>query len=249
MQQRRRAAKRLALFNTLLGIRRSRDGDFLLGLVLATIAGAANAGGFFALGQYTSHMTGYVSTLADNIAVLNGKVILVSLCAIAAFILGSATSTGMIHWAKLRRQRQKFALPMALQGCLLFGFSWAGYLTSTAGLTFALAVLCFAMGMQNATITKISDARIRTTHVTGLVTDIGIELGRASFGMLSPQTGVSADRGKLKTLLGLVLAFLVGGVIGAVGYNNVGFFFSMPLALVLLGLSVPLLVRHRRDAH
>jgi len=38
-------------------------------------------------------------------------------------------------------------------------------------------LLCFIMGLQNAVITKISHAEIRTTHVTGLVTDVGIELG------------------------------------------------------------------------
>lgn len=241
MQKRRRTVRRLAVFNRFLGVRRSDSGDFRLGLVLAVIAGAANAGGFFALGRYTSHMTGYVSLLADNIAVLNFGVMLVSLCAIAAFILGAATSTALIHWSRLRRRRQKYAWPMAIQGGLMFGFSWAGHLTGPAGMTFALAVLCFAMGMQNATITKISDARIRTTHVTGMVTDIGIELGRAA----SRQRG---DRHKLRMLLALVSAFLAGGVIGALGYNSVGFFFSLPLALVLLGLSLPLLIRYRREA-
>ena len=41
-----------------------------------------------------------------------------------------------------------------------------------------MLVLCYIMGLQNAVITKISNAEIRTTHITGLVTDLGIEIGK-----------------------------------------------------------------------
>lgn len=47
----------------LVGHRRSPASDYLLATILAFVAGAANAGGFFALGQYTSHMTGYLSQI------------------------------------------------------------------------------------------------------------------------------------------------------------------------------------------
>jgi len=51
----------------LTGRRRSADANRHLGLVLAFIAGAINAGGFLAVQQYTSHMTGIVSSMADNL--------------------------------------------------------------------------------------------------------------------------------------------------------------------------------------
>src|SRR5690606_16396564 len=112
------------------------------------------------------------------------------------------------------------------------------------GRLFALCCLCFIMGMQNATITKISGARIRTTHATGMITDIGIELGRAAFGVSLPRSSVAADGAKLRILVGLVISFLFGGVIGAVGFGQLGFFFALPLGITLLALSVPgLLVR------
>ena len=118
-------------------------------------------------------------------------------------------------------------------------FSWGGIFSSEAGRLFSLACLCFIMGMQNATITKISSARIRTTHATGMVTDIGIELGRAVFGFARPCSGVQIDRQKLRILLQLVTAFLLGGIIGAIGYGQTGFFFSLPLAGILLALGLP----------
>lgn len=245
MQKKRVVAKRLAFATKLTGLRRSNNGDFRLGCILAAIAGAANAGGFFALGHYTSHMTGYMSMLADSIATLNLAIAALSILAISSFIAGAATSTTLINWSRLHHRRQQYALPLAIQGLLMLCFAWGGIFSSTAGLTFSLACLSFIMGMQNATITKISDARIRTTHVTGLVTDIGIELGRAFFAWLRPLSGVRPDLPKLRILMALPLAFLAGGVIGAVGFSRLGFVFSAPLALILFALSVPVLIRNR----
>lgn len=231
----------------LVAYRRSSGSDLILATFLAMIAGAANAGGFFALGQYTSHMTGYLSQLADNIAILQVKAMFVSVLAISAFITGAAFSTILINWARSHAGRQQYALPLVVQGSCMACFSLGGIFSSEAGRLFSLACLCFIMGMQNATITKISSARIRTTHATGLVTDIGIELGRVIFGWARPASGVRVDRQKLRILLQLVSAFLLGGIVGAIGYSQSGFFFSLPLAGILLALGVPGLVGPRSE--
>ncbi|MEH6776384.1 MAG: YoaK family protein [Cereibacter changlensis] len=235
-----------ALPRLLVGRHRSAGSDLALATVLAAIAGAANAGGFFALGQYTSHMTGHLSQLADNLALLNWIVVLTSLMAIGAFITGAAFSTALINWARSQHGRHQYALPLAIQGLLMICFSWGGIFSTAPGRLFALACLCFIMGMQNATITKISGARIRTTHATGMITDIGIELGRGAFGLASGRAELRWDRRKLAILLRLVLAFLLGGLVGALGYGQFGFFFSLPLAAALLGLSLPTLLARRR---
>ena len=226
----------------LVGPNRTEGADLSLATLLAAIAGAANAGGFFALGKYTSHMTGYISQLADNMAILNFAVAGVSVLAIGAFISGAAFSTGLINWARLASNHRQYALPLAVQGAFLMCFSFGGAFTSDAGRLFSLCCLCFIMGMQNATITKISGARIRTTHATGMVTDIGIEIGRALFGRLFHAAEVKPNLPKLQILTRLVLSFLIGGLIGAIGYGHLGFFFSTPLALILLGISLPTLM-------
>lgn len=213
----------------------------MLATVLAAVAGAANAGGFFALGQYTSHMTGYLSQLADNLVLGNLWISLIAVFAIGAFVTGAAFSTFIINWERVHSTRRQYALPIAIQGAFLLCFATGGIFTNEAGRLFALCCLCFIMGMQNATITKISGARIRTTHATGMVTDIGIELGRAAFSLSVPAARVTPDKGKLRILLTLVTAFLVGGVVGAVGFGQIGFLFALPLGLTLLGLSVPAL--------
>jgi uncharacterized membrane protein YoaK (UPF0700 family) len=223
--------------------RRSSGNDLILATFLALIAGAANAGGFFALGQYTSHMTGYLSQLADNMAILQWHAMLVSVLAIFAFITGAGFSTILINLARRHSERRQYAWPLVIQGGFMVCFSWGGLFSSDAGRLFSLACLCFIMGMQNATITKISGARIRTTHATGMVTDIGIELGRMVFGWLKPSSGIHSERPKFRILMQLVAAFLLGGVVGAVGYSNAGFFFSLPLAGILLALGLPALLK------
>ncbi len=243
--QRRHIRRPLASARALVGHHRSSGNDLVLATLLAAIAGAANAGGFFALGQYTSHMTGYLSQLADNLALWNLRLAFGGLLAIGAFVSGAGFSTVLINWVRLHDGRQQYALPLAVQGVFMVCFAWGGIFTSEAGRLFALSCLCFIMGMQNATITKISGARIRTTHVTGMITDIGIELGRAAFGLAQGRVPARAGLQKLGILLRLVGSFLAGGVVGAVGYGQMGFFFSLPLAVLLLALSLPSLILRR----
>ncbi|WP_254368350.1 YoaK family protein, partial [Paracoccus sp. Z118] len=139
-------------------------------------------------------MTGYLSQLADNLVIGNLEVALIAAIAIGAFVAGAAFSTILINWARLRSVGRQYSLPIALQGGLLICFAAGGIFTSETGRVFSLACLCFIMGMQNATITKISGARIRTTHATGMITDIGIELGREVFGRAHPSRRIAADR-------------------------------------------------------
>jgi uncharacterized membrane protein YoaK (UPF0700 family) len=228
--------------HALVAHRRMPLTDRLLAMLLAAIAGAVNAGGFFVVGKYTSHMTGYVSQVADSLATGNFAIALASIIAIFSFLCGAITSSVMVVWARLNRTRDQYALPIALQGTSLLGFSLSGHFISNDYILVQLAWLCYLMGMQNATITKLSKARVRTTHVTGMVTDIGIETGRAIFGRLATNSHIRADARKLSTLISIVLAYFVGGIMGAIGFASVGFYFAMPLAMILLALSVPKLL-------
>jgi uncharacterized membrane protein YkvA (DUF1232 family) len=107
------------------------------------------------------------------------------------------------------------------------------------------------MGLQNAMVTKASNAEIRTTHVTGMVTDIGIELGKLFYWNLSRADSdkplVLANRQKLRVLATLVGLFFLGGLAGALGFKHVGFSATLPLATVLMALAVvPVLDDMRR---
>jgi len=147
----------------------------------------------------------------------------------------------MVNWGLRRQLRSAFARPLALETSLLLVFGLFGAAISLQGELFApltVLLLCYIMGLQNAVITKVSNAEIRTTHVTGLITDIGIELGKlVYFNRSRLPTKVMANRRKLKIHLSLVAAFFTGGVLGALGFKLWGYITTVPLAL-LLGLLV-----------
>jgi uncharacterized membrane protein YoaK (UPF0700 family) len=239
----------------LTGAARVQSANRQLGMVLAFVAGAINAGGFLAIHQYTSHMTGIVSAIADNAVLGNTGAIPVALAALCAFIAGAACSALMINFARRRRLHSQFALPLLLEALLLLCFGVAGAQLNTKDplyVSLTMILLCFMMGLQNALITKLSGAEIRTTHITGIVTDIGIELGRMAYwhsGHHPELPAVRADRAHLALLLGLASCFTGGAFIGAFGFQHAGYAMTLPLAVLLLALvSVPLLddLRGRR---
>jgi uncharacterized membrane protein YoaK (UPF0700 family) len=220
-----------------------------LGRCLAFIAGAANAGGFLAVGQYTSHMSGVVSALADNLSLGDIGLVIAGLSSLSAFTAGAATSAVLINWGRRRRAQSEYALPLMLEAALLLCFGLLGSHLENDRILFVpatVALLCFVMGLQNAIITKISKAEIRTTHVTGLVTDIGIELGKLLYWNLSADgpgvSAVRADRSKLFLLASLLGMFFIGGLVGAMGFKYVGFISTVPLSAFLIVLAVVPLV-------
>ena len=217
--------------------RRTARTDRILSLILAGLAGCANAGGFILLGHYTSHMTGYLSQIADNLVLQNFALVAQSAVAIVCFTTGAASSAVAINWARLRAPTQQYTVPIGIQGVLFLALTAVGATKAYGAPAISLALLCFIMGFQNATITKISYARIRTTHATGIITDVGIQLGRAAFAKTHPQSTVQADKAKLILLLQLLAVFLLGGIIGAYGYSRFDYAFSLPLAAILLGLA------------
>lgn len=215
-----------------------------LSFVLAFVAGAINAGGFLAVHQYTSHMTGIVSAMADNVAIGAFDVVLAGLGALLSFLAGAAASAIIINYARRHRMQSEYALPLLLEANLLLCFGMLGArLEHIEGLFVPVTVmlLCFIMGLQNAVITKLSHAEIRTTHLTGIVTDIGIELGKLMYWNAAVKTShqrVIADRQRLTVLTALLVFFFAGGIAGAIGFKRIGFISTVPLAIGLILLAV-----------
>ena len=234
----------IAYARRLTGSDRSVKANRQLGWALAFIAGATNAGAFLAVQQYTSHMTGIVSAMADSLVLGQVRLAAGALGALLSFLLGAATSAILINFARRRRLKSLFALPLLLEAALLLLFGIIGaQLAGVQGLFVPATVmlLWFIMGLQNAVITKVSRSEIRTTHVTGIVTDIGIELGKLVYWNRlqdDPSQRVQADRGRLLVLSLLLVAFFAGGVIGALGFQRSGYAITLPLAALLVLLAI-----------
>lgn len=215
-----------------------------LARVLCFVAGAANAGGFLAVQQYTSHMSGIVSAIADDLVLQRYGLVVHGIGALASFLAGAGTTAILVNWARRTRLRSEYAIPLLVEATLLLCFGMLGSHLNDMDWLFVPAtvmLLCFMMGLQNALITKLSNAEIRTTHVTGMVTDIGIELGKLFYwnAAVRPNSRpVMADRHKLRLLTVLVGMFLVGGIVGAQAFSTLGYAATLPLAALLLIVAI-----------
>lgn len=230
---------------------RTTQANVRLGAFLAFVAGATNAGGFLAVGQYTSHMTGLLSSIADNLVRGQLTLAIAAAGAVLAFTAGAMTTAVLVNWGLRRRLHSAYGLPLLVEAVALLVFGLAGAsiaLYAPLFIPMTVVLLCFIMGLQNAVITKISRAEIRTTHVTGLVTDIGIELGKLLYiNRRESPDPVLANRRKLRIHAVLVSAFFVGGLAGAVGFKYVGFIVTVPLAIGLSLLPVRPVLRDVRQ--
>ena len=227
----------------LVGRHRTAASNRQLGWFLAFVAGAINAGGFLAVQQYTSHVTGMVSAVADNLALGQLGLVVDGIVAVLSFLLGAMCCAVLVNFARRKGMASEYALPLLLESVLILCFGLLGArLASFEGLLlpFTVVLLCFIMGLQNAVVTKLSGAVIRTTHMTGIVTDLGIELGKLLYWNAdrSAANPVRADRDRMKVLGGLFLAFLLGGISGAFGFKAFGYGFTIPVAVLLAVVSL-----------
>ncbi|MDB5743026.1 MAG: hypothetical protein JWR68_1341 [Polaromonas sp.] len=246
-------------FRHLTGQHRTASINRLLGALLAFNAGAVNAGGFLVVAMYTSHMTGFASLLADNLVLGNTALVLGAVGTLLAFTTGAAVTAILVNWARQHALRSEYALPLLLEAALLLVFGLLGATLNRQtpfAVPLTVLVLAFTMGLQNALVSKISSSQIRTTHMTGIVTDIGIELGKLFYWNRTgspPESRVRANRIKLRLLVTLLGAFVAGGIVGAAGFKYIGFIWVVPLALLLLALCLPplysdlLRMRRRRN--
>lgn len=223
-------------------IHRNPGANLRLGCMLCAVAGATNAGGFLAVGQYTSHMSGILSSVADNLILGQIELALTGMVLLASFLCGAMTTAWMVNWSLRRQMRSAFARPLLLEAGLLLVFGVSGAAISRFAALFVpvtVLLLCFIMGLQNAVITKVSHAEIRTTHVTGLLTDIGIELGKLFYyNGANLEKKVIANLRKLRIHSLLVISFFGGALLGAYGFKTFGYKATVLLAIVLTVLTL-----------
>ncbi|GBQ23963.1 hypothetical protein AA12717_1644 [Gluconacetobacter sacchari DSM 12717] len=224
--------------------------DRRLGCSLAAVAGAVNAAGFLAVGYYSANMTGNLSSLSMGLRAADLPLALSCLGLIGAFVSGAVLSAWLVNAGRHRRRRAIYAYGILLEAALLGGLGasdlllWAG----VRGLVLAYG-LSFLMGLQNATVTRISGARVRTTHMTGMLTDFGIELADWLEAVRRPgdPARIAQVRQRLALHGGIVLSFACGGAAGAMAYGWWRAGALLGLAPVLAWLALPGALADARD--
>ncbi len=209
----------------------------LLSAVLPGVAGAVNASGVIALGVYTSNMTGNVAHVGDELAQGHLDGASQTLLVIGFFILGAMAATALIEQAARAGRRARYLVPLLVEATLIALFALLSIHAETAegplqGRRWRFqhqeleATLCFAMGLQNAMVTRLSGAVIRTTHLTGITTDLGIKLVRIAYATADRLRGRPAtaapDMKRFRLLATIWLSFLSGATVGPALYIAIG---------------------------
>lgn len=223
-----------------VGSARTETIDLVLAGVLSSVAGALNAVGFLVAGSFTANMTGNISAMADQAAVGAFGVALSFGGLVVAFVLGAVCAAVAVMAGERRGLRTVYAWVVMAEAVVLIGLGGA-MVADLPEQTTLVVVLSFVMGLQNAVTTMISKARVRTTHVSGMATDLGIELAAVLGKGAARQEAVP----KLKLHALTLLSFAVGGVAGALLYGLVGAWLFIGAAGVLLALAIPEAVRGR----
>jgi uncharacterized membrane protein YoaK (UPF0700 family) len=231
------------------GNARSDAIDRRLACTLAAIAGALNTAAFHAVGFFSANMTGNVSALSDHIALGEWRVGALYLTIVLAFIGGAAVSGLLINAGRRRQIRGIYAFSILAEAVLmsLLGCADLWLPAAERGQVLILG-LSFLMGVQNAVVTRISDARVRTTHVSGMATDIGIELS-ILFDIARGReldTDAAPYRSKLRLHAQTVLSFLAGGTVGVLIYQAASGLLLFAAAGLLLAMALAGLMRMQR---
>jgi uncharacterized membrane protein YoaK (UPF0700 family) len=230
------------------GKSRNDDVDRRLACVLAAIAGALNTAAFHAVGFFSANMTGNVSSLSDHAARGDWWLGIFYLVIVLAFIGGASVSTLLINAGRRHRVRGIYAISILAEAVLMILLGLAELLIPSIERGSVLILgLAFLMGIQNAVVTRISDARVRTTHVSGMSTDIGIELSMLFDIARGRELDAEAGpyRSKLRLHVQTVSSFLAGGIVGVLVYQAIGTQLLFATALLLLVLAVNAIVRSR----
>ena len=112
----------ISYLRRLTSAERNAAADAHLGQTLCFVAGAVNAGGFLAVGQYTSHMSGIASAVADSFALGNFVLALLGAGSLLSFMAGAACSAILINWGRRHDTRNQFTFPLLLEAVFLLCF-------------------------------------------------------------------------------------------------------------------------------
>eukprot|EP00128_Syssomonas_multiformis_P010129 Colp12_sorted_trinity150504_noHs@28500 len=194
--------------------------------LLAINAGFINAASIVGLYRKpVSHVTGTVSNMAADAVLHKGEDGIVLLGILLSFIFGAFLS-GLIVGKETLRMKRRYGVAMMVVGSLLF-LSFA-FLRQTWRLAECLAAA--ACGLQNGLTTNYSGAIIRTTHMTGIATDIGNILA------LYIRTRHTHDLWKLKVFIPLLCGYFIGGLLGTAIYQSLGIYcLVIPASASLFG--------------
>lgn len=200
------------------GKSRTLKHNLRIAIVLSLVAGIVNVSGFLAFKQLTTNVTGHFALFINDVADFAFWKGLIYLLYIFSFLLGSFLSGFLIEKFKENKRLNVFLIPTLIESLILITL---GMLSMTLVRGYPDLIVCcllFAMGLQNSFVTNISNSVVRTTHLTGLFTDLGIDISQLFFPKVYPNK--EKLKAGIKLRISIISSFFTGGLIGGFLYSK-----------------------------
>ncbi|MBN8610821.1 MAG: DUF1275 domain-containing protein [Deltaproteobacteria bacterium] len=209
-------------------------------VALTFAAGAVNAAALAACQAFVTHVTGTLTRIGADFE--QPTLLLEYVVVVVCFVLGAMTSVFLLDGRRLRHRQPWPAAPLVLVSLVQAGAASAGLAglfgpfgttVETLGDFALLSVLGFAMGLQNAAVASTTGMIVRTTHMTGPLTDFSIALATSmSHG---PATLVEGARRSVRLRGAKILAFVSGALVASAIAPHLGYAtFFLPAAITLV---------------
>jgi uncharacterized membrane protein YoaK (UPF0700 family) len=199
-----------------------------LATLLSFVAGIVNVTGVLSIKTLTTNVTGHFAYFAEEVMKHNYSAAITFFIFTIFFLIGSFVSNFLAELISKKHPNLSHVIPITLEIIVLIGvgiFGGQSELSSFEGKWIAFSML-FAMGIQNSLVTKISQSTVRTTHLTGLFTDLGIELSQLFFYKKPEETK------KLKTSIYLRLSIIIFFFLGCFSGGFMYIFLEMKTLFV-----------------
>jgi uncharacterized membrane protein YoaK (UPF0700 family) len=208
-------------------------------LPLAAVAGFVDAAGFLTLGGvFTAHMSGNSARLGVRLGQGDLGAALPLIVAIVLFALGVAGGALASElWKRRGGEDHGLAPVLAAEAALLLVFMLYGATIvgrggavrhhGLTGFYVLLCVLVLSMGLQTASVQRAGARRLRTTYITGILSDFAQQGVGLAFGHGEPR--------QVRLLGGIVVLYLSGATLGAflqIRWHT--WCVSLPFAVLLL---------------
>ncbi len=217
------------------GERRNFRHNIRLAALLCLTAGFVNVSGLLGFTVLTTNVTGHAALFAEKLSLGDLRAVRTVGLWMLLFLLGAFTSSYYIRKVG-RKKRASYTLPILGEIIILVCVGTYGkfYDGSVLKTEYFAGSLLFAMGMQNAMVSVISGAVVRTTHLTGMFTDLGIDLAAISLKKEQRQPGLNQ---KIALKLVIIFSFLAGGIMGGFIFKSMSYAtFYIPASILVIAL-------------
>lgn len=201
-----------------VGRTRTLSHNLQIASLLSFVAGIVNVTGFLSVQKLTTNVTGHFAFMIEEVYAWHIPQAITFTLYIFFFFLGSFFSSLMVEIVSRKSERYMFMFPIFIEAILLaFIALYGGRWMHIHGDYIAFGLL-FAMGLQNSLVTTISKSVIRTTHLTGLFTDLGIEFSQLLFYKSSEQRKELFQSIRLRFTI--IASFFMGGITAGAMYGK-----------------------------